>query len=205
MKNINKSIEDYFISLAYYLKINKNLTNEDKQKMIIKIFDYYFDNNKKYSGKNFVNNVFNFVCNIVNKNNCFDNKNEVLFYYFEKTIEKFSQSNNVSKSFMIELIEFVEKNQYPKFNEHLLDFIINYLQYDNSFESKSINGKRIINYLVNNFHIIKKDRELNILFDIFIYCTIIKKNIIMLAQFSTLFNYGHKIYINYVSFMIKIH
>lgn len=200
-KNINKSIEDYFISLAYYLKINKNLTNEDKQKMIIKIFDYYYDNNKKYSGKNFVSKVFKFIYEIINNNNCFDNKNKLLFYYFEKTIEKFSQIDNVSKTFMIELIEFVEKYQYPKFIEHLLDFIINYLQDDENFQSKSINEKRIIDFLVKNFPIIKKDIELDILFDIFIFNKIIKNDIIMLAQISTLYKYGHKIYINCVAFI----
>jgi hypothetical protein len=200
-KNINKSIDEYFISIAYYLKVNKNLTDDDKRKLIIKIFDFYYDNNKTEftEDKNFVMNIFYFIKEIIGLNKCFDDKNKWLFHYFEKTTEKFSQIENVSKTLLIELIEFVEQCEYPKFIEHLLDFIIKYYLQDNK-KFLSINGKRVLDFLVKNFSTIKKDEELNILFDIFIFQKIIKNDIIMLAQISTLYKYGHKIYINYVAY-----
>ena len=203
-KNIDKTIEDYFISLAYYLKINKNLIDEDKRKLIIKIFDYYYDNNTTEftNDKNFQENVFNFVSEIINKNDCFDDKNLWLFYYFTKTTEKFMNNKDISNNMIIGFIEYAEEQEDKIFIDYLWNLIIKlFLQTSRSFNLDNI-GKQIFEFLIENYELIKEDDELGILFDAFIFEIILQKNTKILALISNQSRYGNKIYINYIQYII---
>lgn len=197
-KNIDKPIDEYFISIAYYVKINKCLTNDNKRDLIIKIFDYYYSNNEiEFEKKNFVKNVFFFVKDIINENECFDDKNKWLFHYFKKTCDEFAYLNQ--KEYIIDLITFVNTFDNERFYLYLVDFIIKFIE--NEKFTIDIVGNKILDFLVENYSIIKEDDELNIMFDVFVFEKIFKKNVKKLAQISNLCKYGHKIYVNYVSHM----
>jgi len=205
-KNIHLSFSNYISEYEKYLKLNSLLECEDKINIIIENINYYMNN---YYMNNYVCsfNKCKLIYSIIYNNVIEEDKKEYYFYpYFKKMIDYiFSLDLNKKKNNnFTDSLEFVSNLKSDK----CILYVINKLftekigTQDKIFILEPFTfclyKEKIITFLINNYHLIKKNNALDILFDTCIYryiCTDI-------YNFSS-FNYIYKIYINYVFYMLE--
>ena len=225
--HINDDFCSYFLSTSYFISFNDLLDNKDKKLILTDIIDYFFDNNKTQfiENINFVENILNFIDEIVSNNSFLsENNNDFLFNYCKKIIDKMFNMKNPLNCNLFSIFEFLDKHiceaTIKYFSEKLFDFL-NDDEHEHKF-MKSVNifgycrdgtvkmtriVNKIIQFFIKNFESLSKDDNLIILgnsflFRIFTYSSSIEFEFNLFKSLSITYEYMYKIYIDYVDYLI---
>ena len=131
------------------------------------------------------------IKDIFERSNKIENSSKIINYFFSKILEKICNFENILNENLFELFKFVES----------IEDNIEYVKYLSSKIILKLNvfNEEVFNFYMKNYEKIDNQVE----FNVYLYKCIYENNKILFKKICSTYNYGYKIYIDYVHQIYK--